>query len=174
MIRSEIRGVALGHSVGKVNRNDEHRTNNEHDALGSRRNDGNQEDEIRSNDPSCDARTGVSQDHTGTDSKVGQQYPLDAQVDCGIGKLGNAGMGDEERQLRLGSDSICLRWLAVAGIPKVGLESIRVALDETRIRGCSCEVREEGTEVDCRLGRLVGRSWNVAKPEWWEIRPIQR
>lgn len=173
-MESEISGVARGCLAGKVKRNENDTGNDEHDALHRRMYGDGEEDEIRSDDPSSDKGARIPQDHTRTGTKNGECNPLVAQTRCGIGRMGNAGVGDEERQLRLGGDSICLRWLAVVGLPKIGLESLRGALDETRIRGCDCEVSEQGTQVDCRLGRVEHGSRLVAQPEWWEIRTVQR
>lgn len=174
MMESEISGVALVVARWGMKKHEPDTRNNEHDALGPHRNDDGQEDEIRSDDPSSDESARISQDHTRTSPSQGDGNPLAAQIGSRVGVMGDAGMGNEERELRLGSNPLCIRWLAHAGVPKVGLESIRVALDETRIRGCDCEIREPWQEIDCGLGGLESRSRNVAKPEWWEIRTIQR
>lgn len=153
MIRSEIRGGVFGCSVGKVKQDERNTGNDEPDALHRRMYGDGEEDEIRSDDPSSDESPRISQDHARTDPKNGRIHDVGSQTGCRIGVMGNARLGDEERKLRLGLHSLCRRWFAVVGVPKIGTSRNRVVLDETRIEWCDCKVGESRSEIDCRYGR---------------------
>ena len=105
----------------------------EHDALRRRRIDDNEEDErIWSDDPSSDESPRISEDHRETDSEIGDGNLVDPQESRRVGFVGDASLGDGQRQLRMGMHLVCRRWLAVLGVSEISIETHRGALDESR------------------------------------------